>query len=54
MSINEIKEAMAKYGFRPLIGVNFCKPYGVAQLVIDVDYCFRPLIGVNFCKQPIA
>ena len=36
--------------FRPLIGVNFCKPMKRRQLKKIATMCFRPLIGVNFCK----
>ena len=35
--------------FRPLIGVNFCKPQ-IINFISMCNCCFRPLIGVNFCK----
>ena len=38
-------------GFRPLIGVNFCKLNILTIYHIFSNYRVRPLIGVNFCKQ---
>ena len=37
-------------GFRPLIGVSFCKR-GTTVITLFDQYCFRPLIGVSFCKH---
>ena len=42
---------MTVTGFRPLIGVNFCKPFSNENDSPDLSIGFRPLIGVNFCKR---
>ena len=44
---------LGQSGFRPLIGVSFCKLLVMFRSIIDIGgaYRFRPLIGVSFCKQ---
>ena len=38
-------------GFRPLIGVSFCKQARVDFPIEWRGHSFRPLIGVSFCKR---
>ena len=48
--ILSLVDSFSDSGFRPLIGVNFCKR-SYYFIIGCKDDGFRPLIGVNFCKQ---